>query len=127
MVRHSSFSAARPRGRQSDPLPTCFGRGCAGVGPRTGPLARVPCGVSRAAGVAGGCPRGGIFHHCEQRLVSGALPPPAARHWGDDRALLPVFSLRWWCGRGDPSPALQRALLRGGVGRSGCGRRASLG
>ena len=31
-----------------------------------------------AVGVAEGRPRGGAFHRCEERLVSGAVPPPAA-------------------------------------------------
>ena len=40
-----------------------------------------PCGPALlAVGVAGGRPRGGAaFHRCEGRLVSGAVPPPAAR------------------------------------------------
>ena len=38
-----------------------------------------PCGPALlAVGVAGGRPRGGAFHRCEGRLVSGAVPPPAA-------------------------------------------------
>ena len=39
-----------------------------------------PCGPALlAVGVAEGRPRGGAFHHCEGRLVSGAVPPPAGR------------------------------------------------
>ena len=38
-----------------------------------------PCGPALlAVGVAEGRPRGGAFHRCEGRLVSGAVPPPAA-------------------------------------------------
>ena len=38
-----------------------------------------------------------------------------------------MFPGRGWCGRGDPSPAPQRALLRISVARCGDGGRASLG
>ena len=83
----------------------------------------------RAAGVVGGRPRGGVAcHRCEGRLVSGAVPLPAARPVG--RAAMvprPVCPGCGRCGRGDPAPAPQRAPLRAGVARCGNGRRASRG
>ena len=51
-------------------------------GPSTVPLACMPCGRLRAAGLMGGCPGGMAFNRCEGRLVSGAVPPPAARPFG---------------------------------------------
>ena len=60
--------------------------------------------------------------------MSGAVPPPAARalDWaaGAPRPVCPGCGR---CGRGDPSPARQRAPLRAGVARSGGGGRASPG
>ena len=41
------------------PLPTCSGRGCAGVGAQHCPLGLHALWGLRAAGVSGGCPRGG--------------------------------------------------------------------
>ena len=83
----------------------------------------------RAAGLVGGPSPGGVAcHRCEGRLVSGAVPPPAARplEWAA-RAPRPVCSGCGWCGRGDPALALQRAPLRAGVARCGGGGRASPG
>ena len=51
-------------------------------GPGTGSLACVPCGASRAAEVAGVCPGTGTSQPFEGRLVSGAIPLPAARPRG---------------------------------------------
>ena len=86
---------------------------------------------------AGGCvPRGwweavsvGVaFHWCWGRLVSGAVPSPAARPLGRAaRVARPVFSGRGWCGLGDPAPAPQCALLRADVARCGGGGGASPG
>ena len=71
---------------------------------------------------------GGAFRYCEGRVVSGAVPPPAARPLervpGVPRPMCPG------CGRcrcGDPAAALQRAPLRAGVARCGGGGRASPG
>ena len=87
-----------------------------------------PCGPALlAVGVAEGRPRGGgAFHRCEGRLVSGAVPPPAARPLERAaRAPRPACPGcgRCWCG--DPAPAPQRAPLRAGVARCGGGGGAS--
>ena len=108
------------------PLPTCCGRGCAGVGAQ-----HCPFGLHALRGAAcrggGGTPsRGSAFHRCQERLVSGAVPPPAARPLGRAaRAPLPVYPGRSLCWRGDPAAAPQRALLRGGVARCEVGGTAS--
>ena len=75
-----------------------------------------PCGGGmRAPGGGGGASRLGVG-----RPGSGALPPPTARPLGG----LPGPTTHWlWvqggCGRGDPPPAPQRALLRAGFARCG--------
>ena len=83
----------------------------------------------RAAGVVGGRPQGGpACHSCEGRLVSGAVPPPAARPLeraaGAPRPAGPWCSR---CGRGDLAPAPQPAPLRAGFARCGGGGRGSPG
>ena len=91
-----------------------------------------PCGPALlAVGVAEGRPRGGAFHRCEGRLVSGAVSSPAARP--PERAARvprPVCPGCGRCRRVDPAPAPQRvrpcglALLAVGVAegrpRGGC-------
>ena len=99
----------------------------AGVGTQHRPHSVRPCGPALlAVGVAEGRPQGGAFHHCEGRLVSGAVPPPAARPLeraaGVPRPMCPGCGQ---CGRGDPAPAPQRASLRAGVARCRGGGRAS--
>ena len=88
-----------------------------------------PCGPALVAvGVAEGRPRGGAFHHCEERLVTGAVPPPAARPLERAaRVPRPMCPGCGRCGRVDPAPAPQRAPLRAGVARCGGGGRASPG
>ena len=52
----------------------------AGVWTQHRPHSERPCGLALlAVGLAEGRPRGGAFHRCEGRLVSGAVPLPAAR------------------------------------------------
>ena len=96
-------------------------------GPNTGPTVCALAGRRCSLwGWRKGVPRGGAFHCCEGRLVSGAVPPPAARPLERAaRVPRPVCPARGRCGRGDPAPARQRAPLRAGVARCGCGGRAS--
>ena len=85
---------------------------------------------------AGGCvPRewwgavlwGMAFQRCEGRLVSGAVPLPAAHPWGRAaRTRCPCVPGTGAVGM-DSAPAPQRALLRAGVERCGVGGRASRG
>ena len=80
-------------------------------------------------GCWGAVPGGGVACHCyEGRLVSGAVPPPAAgpleRAAGVPRPVCPGCGP---CGRGDPAPAPRRAPLRAGVARRWGGGRASPG
>ena len=88
------------------------------------------CPVGAASRRAGGGPSlGGVACHCcEGRLVSGAVPPPAARPLEQAaRVSRPACSRCSRCGRGDPAPAPQRAPLRASVARCGGGGRASPG
>ena len=101
----------------------------AGVWTQHRPHSVRPCGPALlAVGVAEGCPRGAAFHRCEGRLVSGAVPPPAARPLERAaRVPRPVCPGCGRCGRVDPAPTPQRAPLRAGVARCGGGRKASPG
>ena len=74
-------------------------------------------------------PQGGVaYHRCEGRLVSGAVPPPAAPPLERAaRVPRPGCPGSGQCGRGDPAPAPGRAPLRAGVARRGGGGRASPG
>ena len=75
-----------------------------------------------------GVPGGGAFHRCEGRVVSGAVPPPAARPLERAaRVPRPVCPGCGRCGLVDPAPAPQRAPLWAGVARCGGGGRASPG
>ena len=102
-----------------------FGAGVRAWGPGTVRLARVTCGLSRAAGVAGGCPEGGLLTVVRgvwcQALPLSQLPVLGA----GGPASLPMSAGRGWCGCGDPAPAIRRAPLRAGVARCGGSRRAS--
>ena len=98
-------------------------------GPSTSPTACALAGRRCSLwGWRKGVPGGGAFHRCEGRLVSGAVPPPAARP--PERAARvprPVCPGCGRCGRVDPASAPQRAPLRAGVARCGGGGRASPG
>ena len=98
-------------------------------GPSTGPTACALAGRRCSLwGWRKGVPGGGAYHRCEGRLVSGAVPPPAARpSERAARVLRPVCPGCGRCGRVDPAPAPQRAPLRAGVARCGGGGRASPG
>ena len=123
--------AARPPERAARvPRPSCPGRGrCGRVDPAPAPQrAPLRAGVARCGGGGRASPGGAAFHRCEGRLVSGAVPPPAARPpERAARVLRPVCPGFGRCGRVDPAPAPQRAPLRAGVARCGGGGRASLG
>ena len=79
-------------------------------------------------GGGGPSPGGVACHRCEGRLVSGAVPPPAARPLEREARVPPPVCpgcFRW--GRGDPAPAPQHASLGAGVARCRAGGRASPG
>ena len=101
----------------------------AGVWTQHRPHSVRPCRPALlAVGVVEGRPRGGAFHRCEGRLVSGAVPPPAARPLERAaRVPRPVCPGCGQCGRVVPAPAPQRAPLRAGGARCGGGGRASPG
>ena len=122
--------AARPLERAARaPRPVCPGCGRCGRGdpapaPRRAPLR---AGVARR-GDGGRASPGVAFHHCEGRLVSGAVPPAAIRPL--ERAARvppPGCPGRGRYGCGDPAPAPQRAPLRAGIARFGGGGGASPG
>ena len=105
-----------------------WARVCGCGGPALSPWPACPVGAA-CGGVGGGPSPGGVAcHSCEGRLVSGAVPPPAARPLeraaGVPRPVCPGCGR---CGRGDPAPALQRAPLRPGVARCEAGGEASPG
>ena len=126
------FPVARPPERAARvPRPVCPGCGRRG---RAGPAPAPPTACALAGrrcslwGWRKGVPGGGAFHRCEGRLVSGAVPSPAARP--PERAARvprPVCPGCGRCGHVDPAPAPQRAPLRAGVARCGGGGRASPG
>ena len=123
--------AARPLERAAKvPRPVCPGCGPCGRGDPAPAPQRAPlrAGVPRWGGGGRAPPGGGAFPRCEGRLVSGAVPPPAARPLERAaRVMRPVCPGCGRCGRGDPAPAPQRAPLRVGVARCGGGGRASPG
>ena len=105
-----------------------WARLCECGGPTLSPWPACPVGAACRGGGGGPSPGGVACRRCVGRLVSGAVPPPAARPleraaW----AARPVCPGCGRCGRGDPAPAPQRAPLRAGVARCGGGRRASPG
>ena len=120
---------ARPLGR---PLASAthmlWARVCGCGGPTLSPWPACPVGAACRGG--GGGPSSGrvACQRCEGRLVSGAVPPPAARPLGRAAGVpVPVCPGCGRCGCGDPAPAPRRAPLRAGVARRGDGGRASPG
>ena len=105
-----------------------WSRVCGCGGPTLSPWPACPVGAACRGGGGGPSPGGVACHHCEGRLVSGAVPPPAARPLERAaRVPRPVCPGCGRCGRGDPAPAPRRAPLRAGVARRGGGGRASPG
>ena len=98
-------------------------------GPSTGPAARALAGQRCSPWrCRKGVPGGGAFHRCEGGLVSGAVPPPAARPLERAaRVPRPVCPGCGRYGRVNPAPAPQRAPLRAGVAHCGGGGGASPG
>ena len=86
--------------------PHAVGAGVWVLGPNTVPLACMPCWGCVPRGWWGMTLGGVACHRCEGRLVSGAVPPLAARPLGRAaRVLRPVCPGCSWSGRGDPAPA----------------------
>ena len=105
-----------------------WARVCGCGGPTLFPWPACPVGAACRGGGGGPCPGGWACHRCEGRLVSGAVPPLAARLLERAaRVPRPVCPGCGRCGRGDPAPAPRRAPLRVGVARRGGGGRASPG
>ena len=126
-VRRSHSPDGPPTGRAVGVRhPRAVGAGVWVWGPITAPLACMPCGRCVPRGWRGAVPRGMACHRSEGRLVSGAVPPPAARPLGRAAGVSrPVCSGCGRCGRGDPAPVPQHAPLRAGVARCGGSGRAS--
>ena len=105
-----------------------WARVCGCGGPTLFPWPACPVGAACRGGGGGPSPGGVACHRCEGRLVSGAVPPPAARPLGRAarvrRLVCPGCGR---CGCGDPAPAPRRAPWRAGVARRGGGGRASPG
>ena len=119
--------AARPLERAAGvPRPVCPGCGrCVSGDPAPAPQ-RVPlrAGVARCGGSRRTSPGGVAFPHCEGRLVSGVVPPPAIDPLERAaRVPRPVCPGCGRCGRGDPAKVSQRAPLRAGVARRGARRK----
>ena len=95
-----------------------WAQACGRGGATLSPWTACPVGAACRGGGGGPSPGGVACHRCEGRLVSGAVPPTAARPLeraaGVPRPLCPGCGR---CGRGDPAPAPQRAPLRAGVAR----------
>ena len=120
---------ARPLGGPSGSTThMLWGRACGCWGPASSPRPACPVGAACREGGAGPPAKGLACHRFEGRLVSDAVPSPAARPLGRLAGVLrPVCPGCGRCGRGDPAPAPQRAPLRACVARRGGGGRASPG
>ena len=96
-----------------------WARLCGCGGPALSPWPACPVGAACRGGGGGPSPGGVACTRCEGRLVSGAVPPLAARPLERAaRVPRPMYSGCGCCGRGDQAPARQRAPLRAGV--AGC-------
>ena len=115
-VRRSPSPDCPPTGRAVGVRhPRAVGAGVWVLGAQHCPLGMHALRGLRAAGVVWcrGVPGGGMACHCcEGRLVSGAVSPPTARPLGRAAgAPYPLAVGAGGCGRGDPSPNPQSALL----------------
>ena len=128
-VRRCPPPTARPLGGLlGSATHVLWARVCGCGGPTLSPWPACPVRAACRGGGAGPSPGGVACNRCEGRLVSGAVPPLAARPLGRAaRVPRPVCPGCGWCGRGDPAPAPQRAPLRAGIARRGAGGRASPG
>ena len=105
-----------------------WARVCGCGGPTLSPWPACPVGAAWRGRGGGPSPGWLACHRCEGRLVSGAVPPPAARPLERAaRVPRPVCPGCGRCGRGDPAPAPQRAPSPAGVARCGGGGRVSPG
>ena len=105
-----------------------WARVCGCGGPTQSPWPACPVGAACRGGAGGPSPGGVACHRCEGRLVSGTVPPPAARPLERAASIpRPVCPGCGRCGRRDPAPAPQCAPLRAGVVRCGGGGKASPG
>ena len=101
---------------------------CGRGGPTLSPWLACSVGTACRGGGGGPSPGGLARHRCEGRLVSGAVPAPAARPLERAaRVPRPVCPGCGRCGCGDPAPAPQRAPLLACVARCGGGGRPSPG
>ena len=122
--------AARPLGGLSGSgTHVLWARVCGCWGPALSPWLACPLGAACRGAGGGPSPGGVACHRCEGRLVSGAVPLPAARPLGRAvRVPRPVCPGCGWCGRGDQhrphivrpcGPALRAVEVAGGHPRGG--------
>ena len=117
-----------PGGPSGSATHVLWARVCGCGGPALSPWLACPAGAACRGGGGGPSPGGMACHRCEGRLVSGAVPSPAAHPPGRAAGVPgPVCPGCGRCGRRDPAPARPRAPLRAGVARCGVGGRASPG
>ena len=94
--------------------PRAVGAGVCVWGPNTVLSACMPYGGCMPRGWWGAVPGGVVCHRFEGRLVSGAVPPPAARPLERAaRVPQPVCPGCGRCGHGDPAPAPTECALAG--------------
>ena len=121
-------TARPPDGLLGSATHVLWARVCGCRGPKLFPWPECPVGAACRGGGGGPSPGGVACHRCGGRLVSGAVPPPAAlpleRAARVPRPVCPGCSR---CGRGDPAAVPQCAPLRAGVARCGDGGMASPG
>ena len=117
---HSSFRACG-----QGPLPTACG--CGGVrawGPVTNPTGRALASWLCAPwGPHEGAPGGRLLPRCGASAVGCSPTPDHSSFLACGGGPLPTSCGCGGCGRGDPSPTPQRALLRAGFARCGNGMR----